>query len=314
MFGFSNPLTFTVNFPTHLLETAKSFRQQQQSPQKAEQVYLNTLAVYAVKFYCECMGIEAELSQGDSWNPAMQTLLDTADLVLPEGTIECRPILPEEQSCNVPLEAQENRKGYVVVEVDTKAREAKLIGFAKTVKTGTLQRSELQSLESLIDEIIEVEPAISSSQLAAQTLEQVSARLSNWLNEKFEELWKPSGLVLAPSRSISSRSLSAGAGTPKERAKLLTVGTHTVALMVQVKSADRETLSVFLRVLPEGERTLLPTGLILELLDDESDVAMSTTAGATDNFRELSFEIETEEMFSVRITVDDVSETEQFIS
>lgn len=314
MFGFSDPLTFTVDFPTRLLETAKSFRQQQQSPQKAEQVYLNTLAVYAVQFYCECMGIDAELSQGDSWNPAMQTLLDIADLVLPEGTIECRPILPEEQSCNVPLEAQENRKGYVVVEVNTKARKAKLIGFSKTVKTGTLHRSELQSLDALIDEIIEAEPSISRSQVATQALGQVSARLSNWLNEQFEGIWQPSGLVLAPSRSMARSVFVGGSDTTKERAKLLTVGAHTVAFIIQVESADRETLSVFLRVLPEGERTLLPAGLILELLDDESDVVMSTTAGAADNFRALSFEIKTEEMFSVRITVGDVSATERFIS
>jgi len=315
MFGLREPLTFTVNFPPHLLEIARRFRQQQRSPEKAQQVYLNTLAVYAVQFYCECMGVDADFEQGDSWNPAMQTLLDTADLVLSEGILECRPILPGEQVCAVPSEAQENRKGYVVVEVDTQASEAKLIGFAKTVSRGLLQRSELRSLEDLIDEVVAAQPTVSMIESAAESVEQMSAKLSNWLNDRFEDLWQPSGMVLSPSyRGMSAvGDEPSETGTLRERAKLLTVGDRSVALAVQVDSVDERTLAVLLKVYPAGESTL-PTGLVLELLDDALEVAMYTTAGAADNFRALSFEIETEEVFSVRIAIGEESTIEQFVS
>lgn len=309
MFGLSEPLTFTVNFPSHLLSTARSFQQQQRSPKKAEQVYLNTLAVYAVQFYCECMGVEADLSEGDSWDPAMQTLLDTADLVLPDGILECRPILPDAQTCPVPAEVQENRKGYVVVEVDTQKNEAKLLGFAKTAATGTLLRSELQSIDALIDEVIDAEPALSKIQSAKEAVEQISARLSNWLEAQFEQLWQPSDALLVPSYRGSSPSTD----NTLERTKRLKVGEHNVLLTIKVDSIDEKTLSVLIKVCSQEESTL-PAGLTLDVLDDESDVAMSTTARESDDFRALDFEIETGETFFIRIAIGDKSVTEQFIS
>ena len=68
------PITQTADI------TAQRFSLQQPNPEKAEQVRLNTLAVYAVHNYLQLMGIPTELTAGDSWNPVMRLCTDVADL------------------------------------------------------------------------------------------------------------------------------------------------------------------------------------------------------------------------------------------
>ena len=314
MIDISTPLTFAVNFPADLLAKANGFRRQQQSSQKAQQVYLNTLAVYAVQFYCDCMGDATQLSDSDSWHPAMQTLLDTAALVVPGGSLECRPVLQGMDTCPVPPEAIDERLGYVMVEIDIENGGATLLGFSKTASQGTLHRSDLQSLEDLIDILIPAEPLPEKLQSVVRSLEQVPTQLSSWLNNLFEEPWQPAELVLAASyRSIASITDSPEMTNQQERAKLLTVGSHSLILVVQITQVTQTELDILLKV-HSGVERVLPQGLLLELLDDDANVAMATTAEAADNFRALDFQIEPQEAFGVRITVGNDSITESFVS
>jgi Protein of unknown function (DUF1822) len=47
---------------------AEDFAREQDNPSKGRQVYLNTLAVYAVYSYLKWLNIEAALNQSDSWH------------------------------------------------------------------------------------------------------------------------------------------------------------------------------------------------------------------------------------------------------
>src|SRR4028118_1404350 len=121
--------TFTGPISPDARRRAEQLCRQQATPEKGEQVRLNTLSVSFVNSYLQCMGFETDLSASDSWNPVQQTLMDVADLSLKSlGFLECRPVLGDSQFVYVPPEVQSNRIGYVVVQISISFREATLLG------------------------------------------------------------------------------------------------------------------------------------------------------------------------------------------
>lgn len=156
---------FTVPLTSKAFKLAKSFQSQYKNQAKAKQVYLNTLAVYAVETYCDCLGIETNLESSDSLNPVMQPLMNIADLEIEGlGKIECRPVLPEEESCYIPVDTWENRIGYVAVEIDESSREATLLGFYPPVNALEMMEhisiDSFQPLEALIDHLDRLESGL----------------------------------------------------------------------------------------------------------------------------------------------------------
>jgi Protein of unknown function (DUF1822) len=156
---------FTVPLTSKAYKLAKSFQSQYENPAKAKQVYLNTLAVYAVETYCECLGIETDLEASDSLNPVMQPLMNIADLEIEGiGKIECRPVLTEDESCYIPVDTWENRIGYVAVEIDESSREATLLGFYPPINALEMMEhisiDSFQPLETLIDHLHRLESAL----------------------------------------------------------------------------------------------------------------------------------------------------------
>lgn len=313
MIDTDTPLTFTANFTADVLAKANRFRQQQRSPQKAEQVYLNTLAVYAVEFYCLCMGVEVRTAESDSETPALQTLLDVADLAIDKGHIECRPVLPQQDTCPVPPEAMDERLGYVMVEIDLENRAAKLLGFSKTTPAGVLSREMLQPLDDLIDVLVPPEPLVDTVISAVQTLGRVPTKLGNWLNEIFEAPWQPPELALAASYRGVTEPASGKTAAQKERAKVIVVGEYQFVLVVKITPMADAELDILIKLHPGGDQ-VLPQGLLLELLDNEANVAMTATAKAADNFIAINFQIETQEAFNLRITAGSSTITEAFMS
>lgn len=332
---FNEPIIFTINFPAQILAQAERFRQQQQSPQKAQQVYLNTLAVYAVHFYCDCIGIEASLPKSDSWNPIMQTLLNIADLAISHGRLECRPILPNTDICEVPAEVRENRLGYVIVEIDIENREASLIGFSKTANDGFLNRTNLQSLDNLIDELIEFGPASQSTtytstnaiilpealRVLLHSADQIPVKLNDWLDGTFDSLWQEPTLAFT-SNARSLRSQPTGQESIDQdttgisietRAKRISVDDNSLVLIVQIEPLPEAKLSILLKVYPGDER-ILPPGLQLALIDGEGKVVITITSAINDNFISIPFEIATQEAFGVRASIGQASIIEIFSS
>lgn len=143
---------FTVPLSSKQHHLAEQFCYRQSNKEKAKQVYLNTLAVFAVDFYLRCMMIETDWEASLSWDLVARTLIDVADLDLPGiGTLECRPVLPEQQVVQIPSEVRSDRIGYIGVRIDKSLQKATLLGFSKTAPlTGELHISELQSLEDLL--------------------------------------------------------------------------------------------------------------------------------------------------------------------
>jgi hypothetical protein len=129
------------------LRMARQFADQQPTQEKKQQVYLNTLAVCVVNDYMEVMDIPTDLLGADSWNPVMRLIADVADLKLTKlGHLECRPVRSG-TLCYIPPEVPDDRIGVVVVEIDAELQEATLLGFAKTVRTGSLSLNQLQSVD-----------------------------------------------------------------------------------------------------------------------------------------------------------------------
>lgn len=180
---YTNRSMFTVPLTSKAYKLAKSFKSQYENSTKAQQVYLNTLAVYAVETYCECLGIETDLENSDSLNPVMQPLMNIADLEIEGiGKIECRPVLPEDEFCYIPVDTWENRIGYIVVEIDELSREATLLGFYPPVNAlEMMEEISLDSflpLESFIDYLNRLESALVFFQSDDEVVETVKTRLA----------------------------------------------------------------------------------------------------------------------------------------
>ncbi|HBE18182.1 MAG TPA: hypothetical protein DEA78_10140, partial [Cyanobacteria bacterium UBA11159] len=162
LLGSSMPMPITET----AIKTAHKFADQQPTLDKKEQVYLNTLAVLAVRDYLQLMEIDTDLANSDSWHPVVRLCADIADLNLPGlGRLECRPVKvfnsdgksslselsPCSNICSVPPEVWCDRIGYVVVQIDEEKREANLLGFAKNAGKGELYFNQLESLDSLLE-------------------------------------------------------------------------------------------------------------------------------------------------------------------
>ncbi|MEG4969299.1 DUF1822 family protein [Microcoleus sp. B6-A1] len=175
------------------LQVAQQFATQQRHPQRHEQVYLNTLAVLAVRDYLKIIDIETDLTECDSWNPVIRLFADAGDLYVKGlGKIECRPIKNRPQTqetgnqnssahppeiCPVPVEARAERIGYIAVEIDEEEKEARLLGFSPNADAGELVLSELHSLDDFLGHL--------------EHLLESQINLSQWLMNVFTADWLP---------------------------------------------------------------------------------------------------------------------------
>ncbi len=159
-------------------QTALRFAQQQPTREKATQVYRNTLAVLAARHCLDLLKIPTNLEASDCWNPFSRLVADVADLpVIGSGSLECRPVSPEAQHCDVPPEALENRIGYLVVQLDPSCQEATMLGFASSAIGESLALKQLHPLEALL---IHLE-ALSTPQTVTPFVQ-----LSQWLHKVVE--------------------------------------------------------------------------------------------------------------------------------
>ncbi|MFM9267229.1 DUF1822 family protein [Tychonema sp. BBK16] len=174
------------------IRSAWQFASAHHHPQKAEQIYLNTLAVLAVKDYLQVLDIETDLTECDSWNSTIRMFEDTADLYITGlGKVECRPIRSVHQQvknsnqkffgnslemCPVPIEATEERIGYIVVEIDEDQKEARLLGFSPTAEMGELALSDLGSLDDFL--------------MHLEYLSESKVNLRQWLEKIYTSDWE----------------------------------------------------------------------------------------------------------------------------
>jgi len=305
--------------------TAQEFARQQPTPEKVEQVLLNTLSVWVVNDYLEFMGIPANKSSGDSWNPILRLCANVADLELPGiGRLECRPLGLQQQMCYIPPETWEERIGYVIVQVDESLQEAKLLGFVRSVADEELPLSQLQPLSDLIEHL--------------EQLKQTTVNLRSWFAGIFEAGWQTleslrnepqlkstyafrstdtvKENVLDPTGEQAPYSQTHQKEALIRRAKLMDLGiqiaNQPVILIVEVKpEADQQT-SVRLQLHPTGRQIYLLPGVQMIVIDESGAVFLEAQARSADNYIQLQFRGEPEEQFTVKVALNDTSITEHF--
>ncbi|ALF52125.1 hypothetical protein ACX27_03505 [Nostoc piscinale CENA21] len=307
-FGITLPITQAA------CKMAEKFAHQQPNSAKAEQVRLNTLAVWVVNEYLQFMEIPTNLKVSDSWNPIMQLCSNVADLEITSvGRLECRPVKLNEQACLIPPETWEDRIGYVVVQVDESLREAHILGFMRSVNNEFLPLHQLQPLEALIDRI---------AQLQASPAKAL-VNLSQWFIGQVDAGWQT---VEALRELLDSRPNYAfrGSVTTEEsfqsqttkRAKLIDLGiqiAHQPLMLIVEISPEENQTSIRLQLHPTANQVYLPEGVKLTVLDESGAVFLEAQARSADNYIQLQFRGDIQEQFSVVISLDDMSVREQFI-
>ena len=302
-------------------QTAEQFAQEQPTPQKAEQVRLNTLAVWVVNDYLQLMGIPTNLTRGDSWNPIVRLCADVADLeVTGIGHLECRPLRTEKLTCSIPPDVWEDRIGYMVVQIDESLREATLLGFTPTVTSDEFPLNQLQPLEALLVHLEELRQPLTAIQSATS---RTAVNLSQWLQGVFvfgwqavEELLDPQELSLAfsfrgadSSQEPESQTLESGI----RRAKSIDLGgDRPILLVVELRPESEQTTNICLQVHPRGNQQYLPPNLQLIVLDQSGTVFLESQSRRMDHYIQLYFRGQVGEQFSVTITLDDATVSEDF--
>jgi hypothetical protein len=327
MKDFSESLTFTVPLNSEARQRAEQFLRKQRNPQKAKQVYLNTLAVFAVNFYLRCMGIETSWSESLSSHPAIQTLMDIADLeVIGLGKIECLPVLPNQKVIHVPPEVCSDRIGYLAVQFDSSLEEATILGFIKTVPSSfELHLSQLSSLEDLLihlnqltenirhEDAIKVQQPTHLSQWLMNVVDAGWQTIESLLNsqQQTELVFRFRGtehtLALHPENSTSWM----------QKGKVLDLGrdskSQPIALVVGLIPASTEEINIGIKVYPTGGQNYLPEELELTVLDEAGISVMQAMARNTKSIQ-LNFSSEVGEIFSVKIALGNITFTEVFLT
>lgn len=304
-YEFALPLPITQGAQ----RTAQAFASQQPTATKAEQVRLNTLAVLVTQNYLQLMEIPTDLPAGDSWNPLMRTCMDVADLELPGmGRLECRPVKPNQERCQVPAETWEDRVGYVVVQVDESSQEAQILGFVPEAQDEELPLNELRSPEELLDHLYE---------LRVSPVERAFTNLSTWVQnalrggqQAIAEGWQAVEQVLTPSELSPAYAFRRSS---VRQAKPITLGSDRVVLVVDVQTETDAQVEIRLQLHPAADQPNLPPDLQMLVLDATDTVVIDAAATGSEDFLELQVDGEPGETFSVQIRLGAYQNTQTFV-
>mgnify|MGYP001794745398 CR=1 FL=1 len=286
-------------------QKAEEFAAEQDDLDKGKQVYLNTLAVYAVNNYLKWLSIETALYQSDSWNWSTRTFFDIADLMLPNvGRIECRPVLPGEEVVVLPQEVTQERIGYIAVRFNKQLDFVQILGFvpARPIINNSeiIEINRFESIDILIDII---------------NRRKMKVNLCQWLEGIFNQDWESPELVLAGSfRSTATmtRQYQDSQTSSISRAKVVDVGRQIVLLM-ELTPTNSAVFDIRLRVYPAENTLHLPQDLQLTIFDESGVACMNTQAEIANDWMQLEFDCQHEEKFSVELKLGETSITEEFI-
>ncbi|NJM69377.1 MAG: DUF1822 family protein [Scytonema sp. RU_4_4] len=308
------PLIFTVplSFEAHTL--AQQYQKQQFLLLKAKQVYLNTLAVYAVDFYLRCLGFEVDADQNDSHNPIIMKMMDVADLWVKRlGRLECRPVLPDARVCQIPPDVWSDRVGYVAVQMSQTLKEATLLGFTQTAMA-EVPLSQLRSLSDFPAYLHQLQQAPST---ASPTDSVVNLR--RWLEGVFETGWQTIEAVLGIEKLhlVSVRSMTQ-LKTEIKRAKLINfgmqLGDQAVVLSLAVGANINETVNVLVQLYPDPDSLRLPSSLKLVMFSEFGEMLQEVCSRGHDNYIQLRpFTGAPGDCFTIQVAFNNVSVTEDFV-
>ncbi|MGQ4650248.1 DUF1822 family protein [Lyngbya aestuarii] len=302
-------------------QIAHQFAQQQPDEAKAQQVYLNTLAVCTLNNYLKILGIASDPSNCDSWNPLMRMTTNVADLdVIGRGRIECRPICAFDRDttsvCYVPTEVQDERIAYVVVQIEPEQPEALILGFVEQVDREEVPLNNLRPMSEL---------PIYLDQYQPDSLTERVTQLTHWLHGQIETGWhtldEVLGISLTHYQWQNTRSLEAESTAPVlsrvVRGKIFEVpiqqGVEPIVLITELVPKSEANLGIELKICPPTQQAFLPVGLAMTVIDAVGEAVMHAQAREENRMIELGFHGEVGDRFSLRIELGDVTIDEAFV-
>ncbi|NJO60810.1 MAG: DUF1822 family protein [Richelia sp. RM2_1_2] len=293
---------------------ADKFAAEQINIEKSKQVYLNTLAVYAVHRYLKWLGIKTDLNKSDCWNPILRHRWNIADLVIPNiGKLECRPVLAGETTISVPPEATEERIGCLVVQFSEDLSQVQLLGFTKTTAAGVIEISRLRSLDEFIH-VISPQPV----------------NLGNWFAAIFDEVWQPIDTLFNPQelafnpRGLAFKGLKKDNGEEKissseiiERFKEINLGllanSQQLNLVVSIRKEKNQELGCLFQIFPMNMEEYLPVGLKLKVILESGEREDIVEAEETKKKLRIRLAELPGKLITVQVHMDNEYVTEKFI-
>ncbi|MBD1936838.1 DUF1822 family protein [Microcoleus sp. FACHB-68] len=305
MYPTTEFFTYTVPLGLAAHSRAEQLRRRQSNAGKAKQVYLNSLAVCAVQLYLQWHGFETDWEHSDSYNPAMSTLMDVGDLIIPNyGKLECRPVLPNAGVVSIPEEVWSDRIGFVCVQLHESLREATVLGFVEEITTKDLPLNELQSLDEFILYLNQLQQPASIKQ---------PTQLNQWFQNIIEADWETLETLLASPEPQLEFNFRRRQKESVERGKLLKLeqAGERIVLFVRLTHTDDSEIDVSVEVLPAESQIELPQNLQLIILDETEKPVMQAEAGSSESL-EFQFSCEPGERFSVKLVLGKAIVTELF--
>lgn len=299
MMPLAERLTFTVPLSGADFKLAQKFSCEQKDADKSKQVFLNTLAVLAVNFYCQCLKVETNLEESIIGHYDRRILMDSADLKIDVlGKLECRPVLPNENICYVPSEVWSDRVGYVVVEIDEEAKKAILFGFVEQIETNELPLAQLPDIDNLVDLLLLAKNK--------QLLERTFAK--NWNEDESAEILKDKQKKLVRRDSPALPTIDKSITSPLYRAKYITLIRRTFILLVRITPTKEGKFQLLVEV--ESSKKI-PSDLNLKLLS-LSDQTLKANPTKGDHYISLKYTLQLGESFQIQVKRGEEIHTEQF--
>lgn len=305
-YPISNPMTFTVS----LIRKAHYFAQNvYRQTDGSKQAYLNVLAAYATNYYLSCLGFDTDFENSESQDSIFQILSNTGALTVENGNIlECRPVLPETESCYIPPEVQQDRLGYVAVALNSELTEATILGFYPKVQQDNMPLSQLESLEALIEHLYT--PKVDFISTAKSSV----VRLSHWLENTIDEGWEMINTWMVPTPQLAFRSRTPQANPAIECRKTLQLESldSGVALVIGVHPIQDGEIEINVEVSPANGSAVLPDNVTVEVLDETGKVVMEAITQTTHKLA-LDFSGQSGEQFTIKVAYGEAEVTEVFV-
>lgn len=304
MMPLAERLTFTVPLSGADFKLAQKFSREQKDADKSKQVFLNTLAVLAVNFYCQCLKVETNLEESiiGHGHYNRRILMDSADLKIDVlGKLECRPVLPNENICYVPSEVWSDRVGYVVVEIDEEAKKAILFGFVEQIETDELPLAQLPDIDNLVNLLF-----LAKNKQFRESLERSFDK--NWNEDESAEILKDKQKKLVRRDSPALPTIDKSITSPLYKAKYITLIKRTFILFVRITPTKEGKFQLLVEV--ESSKKI-PSDLNLKLLSlsDQTLKANPTRGG---HYISLESTLQLGESFQIQVKRAEESHTEQF--
>jgi len=306
-------------------------------PAKRNQIYLNTLAVHAVREYLEAIGIKTDLQQGDRDNPCMQALFDLTGLdLLDYGRLECCPILSGETAIDLALKPiSDNLIGYIVVEFDgaldhvEQLSQGTLLGFfpvaqrldaSVTWDSEQILRSELKPLYTLLDYLLEFVPH-------GKPIHEKVTDLMQWLKDVADLIWQPiesfrelqgSKPELFGTAALTFEPASNGCcekSAVYSKGKLINLNGDRgqVVLSISLSAADAAAYAIVAKVQPSETGTVLPANLELAFIMNGEVLLRRKLQKPKESLQIEPDLVERGDRFDIQVTIDDFKVTESFV-